>query len=424
MLFGAGKALIPFPEDLLPLENFNGVHDDLYVRVMLFGSDAPLCIVCFDATSLRPYAIDAFRGRVAELTGLDAANIWACVSHTFSAPHLRSEEALAREGGETARKNDILLANMMSALEQATDQAIASEEEVKIGLGHAVCSVNVNRDMFTTEGWWTGSDDLQDSDKTISIIRIDRMDGTPKAVLYSYDVQSSVMDHVKGPDGKSLITGDLAGAASRYIEDSFGDGFVAMFLIGAAGDQAPAYKARTIMVGTDGEMTEKDFGEDGFLLVEAQGLKLGSKVVQTMGNINSVDVNAGNSSYEQFCITCPGQRIAPDLKSIHPTRSYDYGTDEDRQVEVALYTLGDIAIAGVAPELSSTTGTDIRKESPYSMTIVVTLVNGGEKYMPESSAYDRITYEAMNSKFARGSAEILKRELIEALKDKKGGKEI
>ncbi len=423
MLFGAGKALIPIPEDLFPLEHFKGVHDELYVRVMLFGSVAPFCIVCFDVTSLRPYAIDAFRERASEITGIDTANIWACVSHTFSAPHLRSEEALAREGGEIAKKNERLMGIMMSSLESAAYEAMNSREEVKMGLGHAVCSVNVNRDMYTKDGWWTGSDDLQDSDKTVSIIRIDRMDGTPKAVLYSYDVQSSVMDHVKGADGFCPVTGDLAGAASRYIEEAYGDGFVAMFLIGAAGDQAPAFRAITSVAGPDGEMTEKDYGEEGFLLVDVQGLKLGSKVVQTMCDIDPVAADGARSSYERFSVTCPGQKIAPDLKSIHPTKSYDYVTDEDRQVEVSLYTLGDIAIAGVAPELSSTTGTDIRKESPYSMTIVATLVNGGEKYMPESSAYDRITYEAMNSKFAKGSAEILKKELIEVLKDKKGGKE-
>jgi hypothetical protein len=35
------------------------------------------------------------------------------------------------------------------------------------------------------------------------------------------------------------------------------------------------------------------------------------------------------------------------------------------------------------------------------------MVNGAAKYMAEVSAYDRITYEAMNSPFARGSAEAL-----------------
>jgi hypothetical protein len=33
------------------------------------------------------------------------------------------------------------------------------------------------------------------------------------------------------------------------------------------------------------------------------------------------------------------------------------------------------------------------------------MVNGGAKYMADAASYDRITYAAMNSRYARGSAE-------------------
>jgi hypothetical protein len=41
------------------------------------------------------------------------------------------------------------------------------------------------------------------------------------------------------------------------------------------------------------------------------------------------------------------------------------------------------------------------------MTMVGTMVNGIDKYLPERSAYDRITYEAMNSAYGQGAAEQL-----------------
>ena len=37
----------------------------------------------------------------------------------------------------------------------------------------------------------------------------------------------------------------------------------------------------------------------------------------------------------------------------------------------------------------------------------MTMVNGGAKYMTNAEGYDNITYEAMNSRYARGSAEIV-----------------
>ena len=41
------------------------------------------------------------------------------------------------------------------------------------------------------------------------------------------------------------------------------------------------------------------------------------------------------------------------------------------------------------------------------MVKVVTLWNGGAKYMADAASYDRITYEAQNSPFMKGAAELL-----------------
>jgi hypothetical protein len=43
---------------------------------------------------------------------------------------------------------------------------------------------------------------------------------------------------------------------------------------------------------------------------------------------------------------------------------------------------------------------------------VLTMVNGAQKYLPSAEAYDRITYEAMNSGFARGADEMLAQAIL------------
>ena len=43
---------------------------------------------------------------------------------------------------------------------------------------------------------------------------------------------------------------------------------------------------------------------------------------------------------------------------------------------------------------------------------VLTMVNGAQKYLPSALAYDRITYEAMNSGFARGASEVLEQAIL------------
>ncbi len=415
LLSGAGKAKIELPETLFPIETFNGVHDNLYVRVILLQSDISFLIVSFDATSLRPYAIDRFRTEAAKSADIPQDHIWLCVSHTFSAPHLRSEEALAREGGETARKNQILFDSMTTAMTSAITQAKAGLESVKLTFGHAFCQVNVNRDMFTTSGWWLGADDLGESDKTVPFIRFDRPDGQPKAVIFSYDVQSSIMDHSKGCDGYGKVTGDLAGAACRFIETQYGEPFVALFLLGAAGDQAPLFKADHNIPLRDGSFERKDIGDEGFSFVNALGKKLGAQTVQAMERATQSFESAPAALY-RGSVTCPGQKIAPNLKDIHPTRTYRFESDQEHEVAFSIFTMGHVALVGLAPELSSTTAIDIKKESPYPLTMIVTMVNGGDKYMPEQTAYDRITYEAMNSKFAQGSAELLADRILGTLK--------
>ncbi len=412
---GAGKAKIELPESLFPIEGFGGVHDDLYVRALLLEDGFPFLIVCFDATSLRPYAIEVFRAQAAEAADIPRENIWVCVSHTFSAPHLRSEEALAQEGSEVARKNEILFASMTTAMRSAIAQAKAGLEETQPVIGNAYCAVNVNRDMLTARGWWLGADDLGESDKTVPFVKFLRPDGQTKAVLYSCDVQSSVMDHSRGADGYSQVTGDLVGAASRFIEEQYGEGFVALFLLGAAGDQAPLFKAKHNILNRDGSIEETDIGDEGFVLVNALGKKLGAQVVQAMERVKQPFQPEG-FTLRQTAVTCPGQKIIPNLKDIHPTKTYDFQPEGERTVTVSYFTLGHVALVGLAPELSSTTAIDIRKDSPFPLTIVATMVNGGDKYMPEHTAYDRITYEAMNSKFAKGSAELVHRHITETLK--------
>lgn len=44
--------------------------------------------------------------------------------------------------------------------------------------------------------------------------------------------------------------------------------------------------------------------------------------------------------------------------------------------------------------------------------MIATMINGGQKYMVDEKSYDNYTYEAMNSMFARGSAEKLVRLLL------------
>lgn len=84
--------------------------------------------------------------------------------------------------------------------------------------------------------------------------------------------------------------------------------------------------------------------------------------------------------------------------------------------------MGDIAFVGIAPELNANIGVKIKKESPFAHTIVVTMVDGSAKYLPDATNYDRKTPETLGSHYARGSAESAAEQIVASLNKLKSGR--
>ena len=71
-------------------------------------------------------------------------------------------------------------------------------------------------------------------DPQIGVLRLDRSDGGPLAVVYNYACHP-----IQGvPNGGN--TADISGFASKVIEESLGHGAIALFVQGCAGDVNPA----------------------------------------------------------------------------------------------------------------------------------------------------------------------------------------
>lgn len=84
-----------------------------------------------------------------------------------------------------------------------------------------------------------------------------------------------------------------------------------------------------------------------------------------------------------------------------PVKSFDYAPGGTVEVPVVLIRLGDMVLAGVQPELSASIGARIKAGSPFAGTVVATMIDGSAKYMPDATSYDRFTYEARSSPFAK-----------------------
>lgn len=421
LLVGAGKAQICLPDSIFPnRENFVRILDPLYVRVVLIQAQQRMALVSLELTSMMG-GIDVLRQKVGEITGAEPEFVWITVTHTFSAPHI----ALAMPNGPGGPGAPVMSEKEMQqereaadalchAIEVAAAQAVETLKPATMRVGLGTCDINAGRDVETRDGWWLGDGSTAYADKDLNVIVLDDENGKLIATIYNYAVQSSVLDHAAMPGGGYLISGDISGVASQQVEHLH-PGSVALFLCGAAGDQAPRKKASTSVLGPDGTLCSVELGPEGIAIKNALGQELGEAVCQTIAaatEISGEPVLVARSIH----FNVPA-KVMPDRSKMKPSREFTFVPDGEKETNVDVIRLGNVAFVGVKPELSAIIGTRIRQASPFALTITATMVNGGAKYMADQLAYQRNTYAAQNGPFAPGAAEQLQTRAIDLLKE-------
>lgn len=408
---GAGRSDIVLPVSLFPIDGFTGQHDPLAVRVLLMDDGARrAALVVVDQTSLGEANITAMKAIVTEAAGVTPENIIVCASHGFSAPHAMLPPSAPPELKD---KVATLTAAVNAAVRAAAGDAKSRLQPARVGFATGTSHVAVNRDVPTPFGWWLGGNDQGFTDPTLGLLRVDGADGQPIAEVMDYGVQSSVLDFSVDKAGQRLVSSDLAGVATRALE-ARDPGRVALFVVGAAADQAPYLQANRHVVGADGTATRLDIHDAGFDLLTLLGERLGqdaAKAAEAAVATATPDLEVVRQTID--LPTQTGVTVGPPPKG--PVRRVDLQGGPATAVPVVFMRVGDVVIVGVREELSASTGAWIRAHSPFAHTMVVTMADGAAKYMPEAGAYDRFTYEARSSHYARGAAETFAQGVIERL---------
>ncbi|MEU4244111.1 hypothetical protein [Actinoplanes sp. NPDC026619] len=368
LLAGAGRARIVLPAGLFPVDGFVAERDPLHARVVLLERDGQrIALAVLDQTSIGAESLAGITAALSRAADVDPAQVLVCASHTFSAPHVMP-------GGPP---------ELQRALDDAVEQAAGQARRMRparIGFTVGTADVNVNRDVPTPGGWWLGTNETGPSDKELGVLRVDDEQGRPIAVLMNYAVQASAVHD----SGAKVVSADLAGAAAGHVERAC-PGAVALFLVGAAGDQAPT---RT-------------------------GEHVGAAAVEAVERLGGADATPRIRLVHDAVEV--GAQPLPRREEIRPQRAYDYRAAGTTTAPLWAARIGGLGIAAVQAELTCTTGRWIKNNSPFPVTFVVTMANGAAKYMADAGSYGRVTYAAMNSQYAAGSAELVAVRLVEAL---------
>lgn len=346
---------------------FEGVHDRIYVRALVLdNSRTTAALVAADVVEFGDTT--AVRQRIANETGIPADNILISATHDHNAPRVGavSPGASARAGGPaTAAYTEFVYERLLEAVRQA--KARLAPARVGAGAGHA--DVNTNRNELTPKGWKLGVNPDLPSDKTVWVVKFENTAGDPIAYFVNYAVHAVVM----GPENK-LVTGDIAGATSRYIEQHFDDRVVALWTSGPAGDQNPKFMT------WDTTFTNKTL-RPGFGLMESQAQILAEEAIRTASGVDHTlsDIRLMGA---QRMLTCPA--------NVDPRRPAPIAGPPSSEVNIrlGLVMIDRIALAAVSAEVYTNIYWHLKKESPFTNTIMVTLVNDRLGYLPDDAAYE------------------------------------
>jgi hypothetical protein len=215
-----------------------GTIDPLYARVLVLEAGGKrLALVTLDlGRAFGPASMHRLRESAARSSNISC--LLAAASHTHSAPVIRDEYPGEPPGWERAA---------LDKIGRAIDEAARNLEDARIGTGTGSVYVAHNRLRENPDGTITWFErnltkvPTSPVDPTVSVLRVDRANGSPMAVLVNYSCHPVVF----GSDNLKY-SADFPAAMSRVVESEFGGKILSFFLQGAPGDINPYYAVTPI----------------------------------------------------------------------------------------------------------------------------------------------------------------------------------
>lgn len=420
---GAGCGTIHFPDALFPMEGFCGIHDAPKARVLALECGEKAALVSLELVMLPPELVELVKTIVADHTGTKSENIWVHTTHAITTPHAPHAPmgmgGVPLKLGEDEKKNldyriGLYTAALTAAVAEAAKAAADSFQVAKLGIGQAQSHISINRDVETPFGWWIGQNPAGKTNPNFDLLRFDSEDGNPIAVILTGGLKPCAIDNSQMKENQRLVSSDVPGLACRLIEAEIGA--PCLFFMGAAGDQVPQEQALLDEVMADGSVKTHDFGvEKGLEIVARLGNRLAEDVLPVLQNIRCEEY-VPEIKTAKTQLTWGGKGRIPMM----PRKTLDFTYERDVRVDGQILTLGEIAFVGLKPEVNCVTAEQLAEKSPYEKTILISMVNGGQKYMPDAAAYKKITWESQSSMMLPGAAEAWVDVAVKKLQEMKG----
>ena len=367
-----------------------GVQDRIFHRILAMDDgETRFVLVSTDVVAVSP----AFYTEVAEAlqrqTGIGSDHFWWTTTHTHSGPFLGPVGLL-----EVFRPHWISKLGLnpnpqyskwaKEQLLEGVERALNQLEPARLGGGTGWSLANINRRPKDVDGKaFFGKNPEGPVDRQIGLIRIERADGSPLALVANYAMHGTVVGRYI-----HLISGDAPGIVAEYVEQKWGA--PVLYVNGAAGNLSPIHEHLDFEGEQQRERNRQALMHFRVLLGD-RILKATERIVCTA----SVKLQATRTVVEtplKQGLTWP-----ESLADYH--RVTEFGNSVVRLPMRFLKIGEEVLIWALPVELFAQIALAVRQQSPYPHTFFFGYCNGLWGYLPTAQAFGEGGYEPTISPF-------------------------
>jgi hypothetical protein len=365
------------------------VHDELFVRALALEDDAGECVLLLslDLVGLSWELSEAISVQAATAAGLDAERVLVSSTHTHSGPATSPLEGWGQ-------MEPSYVESLPAKCATAASEAIAATHPVRIGTAQStVRALGFNRVRAAGP-----------IDRSLHLVRLDSMAGTPEVVLFSHGCHPVTID--RRTDAGRAISADWPGQVARRLhEEGYGE---AIFRLGVCGDVDPVVAWRQFTF--EGMELSAELVTQSLLAVlrsvdttPALELRLARRDVQLpLAPLGEEDIAAAlaeaQTEYGAVRVTDSGVQTTAWLRFYgawaEAMRAQLTTQPAHVSVPLAALRINDEVWLHVPGEVFTALGQAIAARSPFDRTVVTTLFGPFIGYLPDAEDFAAGGYAA------------------------------
>ena len=363
-----------------------GIATELYVKALAFhDGQTKAALVTADVLLLGKQVVAETRACIEAMTGIPEAHVMFAASHTHS-----GAATTMRERWSTIEPDHSYVDQLVAKMAGAVAEADSRQVEVRIGAGDGHAAASINRWISTPEGAKWAPNREGAVDETLSVLRVDGLDGKPLAALVNYAAHASVMSWGQ------YFAADYPGFLQSVVEKVYDDQMTVLFANGASGDT----KIRWLKTKEDGS---EDFAYGGVEDARRWGTVLAGEAIKTLEQIRpgkAGTIRVASKEVEFPMLPLPSEEEVQAELEANRARGEDT-TWEERTLaslragtaptsipgEIQILRIGpEIVLVAVPGELFAEIGLRMRKEIDCEHLFIIGYANGYAGYLPTAAS--------------------------------------